>query len=110
MSLLGILTAPIGTVRGQATGSIGEAGKPLYVYFVHVVSNASGAGVVALGDGTSGSNTTYVTCRTSGASTASYYDFGASGMYFPDGLYISTATNTSGVGYFTIVYSHVAPC
>lgn len=106
MSLFGS-NVTASTQQVTASTQMGEGlNDAMYVYFLHIASNGSGATTVTLKNGASG-GTTLLTASTSGASTQKNYDFGPSGMLFPSGCYLTTGANIS---YATICYSHIAPC
>lgn len=86
----------VGSIRLTADGVVGVSGKPIVVYNVVMLSGAGGAGELVLRDGTSASDTAYVTEAGTAASKSKTYNFDG-GLYFPDGCFFDIDTNTAAV-------------
>ena len=85
-----------GTQLLTADGVVGTSGVPIWVYAIHILSGAGGGAVVSLRNGTTASDTIYVT-ETGTASTGKTVLFGNGGLLFPAGCFVDVDTNTTSV-------------
>lgn len=86
----------VGSVRLTADGVVGTSGRPVLVYNVVMLSGAGGAGELVLRNGTSASDTAYVTEAGTAASKTKTYNFDG-GLFFPSGCFFDIDTNTAAV-------------
>lgn len=84
-----------GSQRLTADGVVGVSGKPIRVISAVMLSGAGGAGELVLRNGTSASDTAYVTEAGTAASKTKTYHFGA--LTFPAGCFFDIDTNTAAV-------------
>ena len=82
----------IGNTRLTADGLVGTSGKPIRVYWVHLVSGAT-ASTTTLKNGTGTGGTAY--CQVDGVASSGVLLNFAGGMRFPDGCYMDTDANIS---------------
>lgn len=79
-----------------ADAAVGSAGKPVRVFSINIISGGGGAAVVSLRNGSSASDTIYVT-ETGTVSTGKTINFGTQGFAFPSGCFVDVDTNTTSV-------------
>jgi len=82
----------IDTVRLAADGAVGVSGKPMRIYWIHLVSGAT-ASTTSLKNGTSTAGTAY--CQVDGKANEGVLLNFAGGMRFPDGCFMDTDANIS---------------
>ena len=79
-----------------ADGVIGVSGKPIRLFGYTQLSAATGSGLVIFYNGSSASGTELF--RRSGTANGTItVDFGASGMFFPAGLYLDIDADVTNV-------------
>lgn len=81
---------------GSSDIAVGTAGAATRVFAVHIISSGGGAAVVSLRNGTSASDTIYLTL-TGTTSTGATFAFGTNGFLFPSGCFVDVDTNTTSV-------------
>lgn len=82
-----------GTQLITADGVVGEAGKPIRIKALHILSTATPA-VVALRAGTTASGTIQLQ-ETGTASTGKLAYYGETGFFFPTGCFVDVDANTT---------------
>lgn len=82
-----------GTKHLTASGEVGIAGQPLWLYSFSVLSGGT-AGTSTLKRGGS-SGTTQFTYLCGTVSVDNIFNFGSAGMYFPTGCYWTKDTNST---------------
>lgn len=92
-----------GTQRGTADAALGTSGLPVRVKTVHFLSGGT-ASTLQLRNGTSASDTVYVTINGT-ISTGTTVNFGDAGIVFPSGCFVDVDANLT---YFTITFAGVA--
>ena len=80
----------IGDVRLTADGLVGTSGKPIRVYWIHLVSGAT-LSTTTLNNGTGADDTAYV--QVDGVANQGVLLNFAGGCRFPDGCYMNTDAN-----------------
>ena len=78
-------------------GVLGLSGKAIRVYAICIDSTAGGASVVAFHNGTSASDTKFLTGTGTVSKAVLVPDIPASGLLFPSGLYVDVDGNTNNV-------------
>lgn len=76
-----------------ADGAVGSSGKAVRVFAVHIISGGV-ASVVSLRNGTSASDTAYVT-ETGTVGTGATFNYGTQGILFPNGCFVDVDGNTT---------------
>jgi len=82
----------IGTQRLTKDGSVGVSGKPVRVYWIHLVSGAT-ASTTSFKNGTSTAGTAYI--QADGLVSKGVTLNFAGGVLFPSGCYMDTDANIS---------------
>ncbi len=91
----------IGNTRLTADGVVGTSGKPIQVYWIHLVSGAT-ASTTSLNNGTAAGDTAFI--QVDGVANQGVTVNFAGGVRFPAGCFMNTDANIS---YCTIGYSEV---
>ena len=89
----------IGNTRLTADGLVGTSGKPIRIYWIHLVSGGS-ASTTTLKNGTGTGGTAFL--QVDGIASSAVNVSFAGGVRFPDGCYMDTDANIS---YCTIGYT-----
>lgn len=84
-----------GTKQLTASGEVGAASKPLRVFSFSVLSGASAGTATLKTNGASGTTLFTYTCAV--VSTDNIFDFGAAGMFFPQGCYWTKDSNSTDI-------------
>ena len=79
-----------------ADAAVSSSGKPVRVYMIHIISGCGGGGVVSLRNGTTASDTAWIT-ETGTTSKGVTFSYGGCGIAFPNGCFVDIDTNTVSV-------------
>jgi hypothetical protein len=79
-----------------ADGAVSSSGKPVRIYMIHVVSTGGGGAVINLRNGTSASDTAWIT-ETGTTSKGVTFSYGGCGILFPNGCFVDVDSNTTSV-------------
>ena len=90
-----------GSTRLTGDGVVGISGKPTRVFFIHLISGATGS-TTTLENGTSASGTIYA--QIDGVASSGVTVNFAGGLLFPDGCFMDTDANISSavIGYTSV--------
>lgn len=76
-----------------ADAALGASGKAVRVFAMHIISGGV-AGIVSLRNGTTASDTAYVT-ETGTVGTGQTFNYGTQGILFPSGCFVDVDANTT---------------
>ncbi len=83
-----------GTQLVTADAALGTSGARTRVFSISILS-AGTAGILSLRNGTGTGDTIYATLTCAAVSTSTVFDFGPSGMFFPNGCFVDIISNVT---------------
>lgn len=99
-----IQNAGVQSIVGNSPIAVGTAGTAVRIFSLHIISGGGGASVVSLRNGATGSGAIWVT-QTGSTSTGATFNYGAHGVVFPAGCFVSTDSNSADV---TIAFNYLS--
>lgn len=99
-----IQNAGVQSIVGNTPTAIGTAGTGVRVFGLHIISSGGGASAVSLRNGSTAGGTILIT-ETGTTSTGKTFNYGAHGMVFPAGCFVSTDANSADV---TVTFNYLS--